>query len=214
MGWMMGIEPTTTGATIRGSTTELHPPLPKQRIGFRRLTQPWASPMRTMLGTPSRTRTCNLRLRRPLLYPVELWAHGTSSNPSRQTLFLKFSFQIKELVGVEGFEPPTSCSQSRRATRLRYTPRRRRSPSMRGAFYRLSRDGQASSSTMPGPAALPARGGVRQSSHSRPCGLRCAHSAGMAVITRAPSSFPPGYGPLSFQSPAPSKRILNRWPRN
>ena len=26
MGWMMGIEPTTTGATIRGSTTELHPP--------------------------------------------------------------------------------------------------------------------------------------------------------------------------------------------
>ena len=27
MGWMMGIEPTTTGVTIRGSTTELHPPL-------------------------------------------------------------------------------------------------------------------------------------------------------------------------------------------
>src|SRR5690606_20996447 len=26
------------------------------------------------------------------------------------------------LVGVEGFEPPTSCSQSTRATRLRYTP--------------------------------------------------------------------------------------------
>ena len=29
------------------------------------------------------------------------------------------------MVGVEGFEPPTSCSQSRRATRLRYTPERR-----------------------------------------------------------------------------------------
>ena len=29
----------------------------------------------------------------------------------------------KNLVGVEGFEPPTSCSQSRRATRLRYTPK-------------------------------------------------------------------------------------------
>ena len=27
------------------------------------------------------------------------------------------------MVGVEGFEPPTSCSQSRRATRLRYTPK-------------------------------------------------------------------------------------------
>ena len=26
------------------------------------------------------------------------------------------------LVGVEGFEPPTSCSQSKRATGLRYTP--------------------------------------------------------------------------------------------
>tara|TARA_R110002073_G_scaffold25832_1_gene85120 strand:+ start:75869 stop:76978 length:1110 start_codon:yes stop_codon:yes gene_type:complete len=27
------------------------------------------------------------------------------------------------MVGEEGFEPPTSCSQSRRATRLRYTPK-------------------------------------------------------------------------------------------
>jgi hypothetical protein len=26
------------------------------------------------------------------------------------------------MVGVEGFEPPTFCSQSRRATGLRYTP--------------------------------------------------------------------------------------------
>lgn len=26
MGWMMGLEPTTTGITIRGSTPELHPP--------------------------------------------------------------------------------------------------------------------------------------------------------------------------------------------
>ena len=29
---------------------------------------------------------------------------------------------LGKVVGVEGFEPPTSCSQSRRATRLRYTP--------------------------------------------------------------------------------------------
>src|SRR5574340_233399 len=29
------------------------------------------------------------------------------------------------LVGVERFELPTSCSQSKRATRLRYTPKRR-----------------------------------------------------------------------------------------
>ena len=26
------------------------------------------------------------------------------------------------MVGARGFEPPTSCSQSRRATRLRYAP--------------------------------------------------------------------------------------------
>ena len=31
----------------------------------------------------------------------------------------------EKVVGEEGFEPPTSCSQSRRATRLRYTPKRR-----------------------------------------------------------------------------------------
>jgi hypothetical protein len=28
----------------------------------------------------------------------------------------------KKLVGAEGFEPPTLCSQSRCATRLRYAP--------------------------------------------------------------------------------------------
>ena len=28
-----------------------------------------------------------------------------------------------KMVGVERFELPTSCSQSRRATRLRYTPK-------------------------------------------------------------------------------------------
>ena len=56
-------------------------------------------------GTPGRTRTCYPRLRRPMLYPNELRAH--------------------KLVGVERFELPTSCSQSRRATRLRYTPQTR-----------------------------------------------------------------------------------------
>jgi hypothetical protein len=31
-------------------------------------------------------------------------------------------FQVKKVVGVIGFEPTTTCSQSRYATRLRYTP--------------------------------------------------------------------------------------------
>ena len=29
---------------------------------------------------------------------------------------------MKKVVGARGFEPPTPCSQSRCATRLRYTP--------------------------------------------------------------------------------------------
>ncbi len=35
---------------------------------------------------------------------------------------IQLSYKRIILVGVEGFEPPTSCSQSRRATKLRYTP--------------------------------------------------------------------------------------------
>ncbi len=58
-------------------------------------------------GAPDRTRTCNLRLRRPLLYPVELRAPRRSG---------------RQMVGAEGFEPPTPCSQSRCATRLRHAP--------------------------------------------------------------------------------------------
>ena len=30
---------------------------------------------------------------------------------------------LLEVVGARGFEPPASCSQSRRATRLRYAPK-------------------------------------------------------------------------------------------
>ena len=47
-----------------------------------------------------------------MLYPVELRA-------PYQIVHLKMA---EKLVGVERFELPTSCSQSRRATRLRYTP--------------------------------------------------------------------------------------------
>ncbi len=144
MGWAMGFEPTTTGITIQYSNqlsyahhqqtgwTCVHPcrvlrsascltRFPPE--GGKRPKNSATSPTVTQRlittgGAPDRTRTCNRRLRRPMLYPVELRAHrqpcivpphtGTRRQPS--------------LVGVEGFEPPTSCSQSRRATRLRYTP--------------------------------------------------------------------------------------------
>ena len=63
-------------------------------------------------GAPGRTRTCDPRLRRPLLYPAELRAR-----------FQVVTERDASLVGAEGFEPPTSCSQSRSATRLRHAPR-------------------------------------------------------------------------------------------
>ena len=66
-------------------------------------------------GVPDRNRTCNPQLRRLVLYPVELRALLKPGLPHITGL---------ELVGVERFELPTSWSQTRRATRLRYTPER------------------------------------------------------------------------------------------
>src|SRR6185436_4859669 len=60
-----------------------------------------------LIGVPGRIRTCDPQLRRLLLYPSELRGQGGA-----------------EMVGARGFEPPTPCSQSRCATRLRYTPTR------------------------------------------------------------------------------------------
>src|SRR3972149_1418155 len=57
-------------------------------------------------GAAGRIRTCDLVIRSHLLYPSEL---------QPQTLFYF-------MVGARGFEPPTPCSQSRCATRLRYAP--------------------------------------------------------------------------------------------
>ncbi len=57
-------------------------------------------------GAPSRTRTCNPKLRRLVLYPLELWA--------------------LKLVGASGFEPPTFGSQNRRAKPGCATPRQGR----------------------------------------------------------------------------------------
>ena len=85
------------------------------------------------IGAPDRTRTCYPRLRRPVLYPIELRALDclflsdrikmTRRRPGRRALHW--------MVGVERFELPTSCSQSKRATRLRYTPRGAIMPSQR-----------------------------------------------------------------------------------
>ena len=80
-------------------------------------------------GLPDWIRTSDLRLRRPVLYPVELRARiaRLSGIASRRYRFLI----QKLLVGAVGFELTTLCSQSRCATRLRYAPKK-------GAFYRLT----------------------------------------------------------------------------
>jgi hypothetical protein len=73
------------------------------------------------LGAPDRTRTCNRRLRRPMLYPVELRARARSL-AHRSCLDSSLRLVPIEVVGVEGFELSTSSSQSWRSTRLSYTP--------------------------------------------------------------------------------------------
>ena len=113
----VGIEPTTYWLRVNCSTNWANGPHLGWTTGFEPATTgitirgstSWATSTittnytcQTENGAPDRIRTCYPRLRRPMLYPNELQAH--------------------KLVGVEGFEPPTSCSQSRRATRLRYTP--------------------------------------------------------------------------------------------
>ena len=70
-------------------------------------------------GAPGRIRTCDPRLRRPMLYPAELRARSRSHNSRR--IQMRPRGRV-EMVGARGFEPPTLCSQSRCATRLRHAP--------------------------------------------------------------------------------------------
>ena len=120
-------------------------------------------------GAPGRTRTFNRRLRRPMLCPVELRAldGGTRKGVHRQqhatgpllgslAAFPAFNgsgtpLQSMRLVGVERFELPTSCSQSRCATRLRHTPL----PSRSGIILTVPCRGQsAAAKHMPSPSWL------------------------------------------------------------
>ncbi|MEN9943483.1 MAG: hypothetical protein RLZZ91_1484 [Bacteroidota bacterium] len=73
--------------------------------------------LRTFLSLrdPEGIRTPDRLLRRQMLYPTEL-RDQSCVKKERQPSCLFF-------VGVAGFEPTTSCSQSRRDTGLRYTPK-------------------------------------------------------------------------------------------
>src|SRR5204862_6615180 len=65
-------------------------------------------------GAPGGNRTPDPQLRRLLLYPTELLALQARQAGVRQASSCQ--------VGAPGFEPGTSCSQSRRDARLRYAP--------------------------------------------------------------------------------------------
>ena len=84
----------------------------KKRLGRKQpgqTTAPTLAASNLWGGMPGRNRTRNHLLRRQVLYPL---SYGHTKVRRGASL----------LVGVRGFEPPTSCSQSRRATGLRYTP--------------------------------------------------------------------------------------------
>lgn len=75
-------------------------------------------------GRDDRIRTCVLLLPKQARYQTALHPDGAPSSPrERRNLPPPTARQVVVMVGVEGFEPTTLCSQSRCAARLRYTPK-------------------------------------------------------------------------------------------
>ena len=80
------------------------------------------------LSEPCRIRTCDRLLRREVLYPAELLARVGHSfmNPQSLRSIVKLTIRLlgsnKNFVGVAGFEPATSSSQTRRDNRATLHP--------------------------------------------------------------------------------------------
>ena len=157
MGWTMGLEPTTTGITIRGSTNWATPTIevlhytnnscgmvtiifffailaaefamarpaglqhtscmlsfgPAWRLSQfvpDKLVEPALLSLPISLGASGRIRTCDPRLRRPLLYPAELRTLGESS--------LAKKWSVRQDLNLRPLVPKTSALPSCATHRL------------------------------------------------------------------------------------------------
>ena len=140
----MGLEPTIFGTTIR-RVNQLH-------YTHHILLSPSTGSLRQGCGTdpfikydrfervnePGGIRTLDLRLRRPLLYPAELQTHfslneNLSFSNEKRVMGIEPTYPAwkagvlplnytRRMIGVTGFEPATSWSQTRRSSQAEPHP--------------------------------------------------------------------------------------------
>lgn len=99
-GWLTRIEPATSASTERRSNR-----LSYSHHVFNHFTLTW-------LSAPSRIRTCDLLLRRQLLYPAELWAHGAGEGDRTPVFCLEGRCSTIELLPHNMFQ--SGCPVSNR----------------------------------------------------------------------------------------------------
>ena len=111
-GWVVGLEPTTSRTTI-WRANQLH--------------------HTHHINEPGGIRTLDLRLRRPLLYPAELRTLNASFALAKRVMGIEPTYPAWKAgvlplnytrisIGVTGFEPATSWSQTRRSSQAEPHP--------------------------------------------------------------------------------------------